>query len=153
MPLPNWVAEVISPITGLIDNLTFSGEEKAKAKLAVLNLQVDLATKALDYEARLIEAQSKIITAEAQGESWLQRNWRPLTMMVFTTIVAWNYILAPSIAYLFSAFGWTSPPPPLAIADGMWDLLKLGIGGYVAGRSLEKIAGSVSDAFAAKSAQ
>lgn len=84
----------------------------------------------------LLESQTKIIVAEATGESWLQRNWRPLLMTVFGTIVANNYILAPYLGALFG-LKWGIE---LTIPPDMWSLLKLGVSGYVVGRSLEKIA-------------
>ncbi len=149
MPLPAWVGTILKPLSDIFDDAHFSGEEKAAAKLAVLNVQVSLAEKALEYEARLVEAQSKVIVAEAQGESWLQRNWRPVTMLTFTFIVAWNFIIAPFGTWLSGIFDWPVTPP-LPIPDGMWNLLLAGIGGYVAGRSLEKIADSVSGALATR---
>ena len=68
-----------------------------------------------------------VIRAEATGESWLQRNWRPLLMCLFGVIIANNYIIVP----LFST-------PKADIPPDMWELLKLGVGGYVVGRSVEK---------------
>ena len=81
----------------------------------------------------LSKLQSSTIIAEEQGESWLQRNWRPLTMLVFVAIIANNYLLYPYIS-LF----WHSAPF-LVIPPDMWGLLKLGLGGYVVGRTGEKI--------------
>lgn len=56
-------------------------------------------------------------------------------MLSITAIVVNNYILAP---YLQAAFGWwwsvTLDLPP-----EMWTLLTVGVGGYVVGRSGEKI--------------
>jgi hypothetical protein len=74
-----------------------------------------------------LEAAAKIIVAEAQGESWLQRNWRPLLMVMFGVIIANNYLVVP----LFNT-------PAALIPPDMWDLLKLGVGGYVVGRTVEK---------------
>ena len=72
------------------------------------------------------------MTAEAKGESWLQRNWRPLNMMVFVFIVANNYIIAP-YAQAISGTSVSLPTPP-----DLWVLIKIGLGGYVVGRSAEK---------------
>jgi len=55
-------------------------------------------------------------------------------MLTFVAIIANNYILAP---YLQAMFGWSVA---LDIPPDMWDLLKLGLGGYMIGRSGEKIA-------------
>jgi len=53
-------------------------------------------------------------------------------MLVFVAIIANNYIVAPYLQAMFHV-GLTLTIPP-----EMWDLLKLGSGGYVAGRSMEK---------------
>ena len=97
---------------------------------ARLKAGIQQAVLAADAEA--LKAQAGIVTAEAQGESWLQRNWRPLTMMVFVFIVFNNYILAP---YLQTMAGWSVS---LATPPDLWALIKLGLGGYVVGRSAEK---------------
>ena len=76
--------------------------------------------------------QTDIIIAEAKG-NWLQRSWRPILMLSFGFIVIYVKFIAP-------LFGFTIPP----LENEFWDLLQLGIGGYVVGRSAEKIAKSVT---------
>ncbi len=80
-----------------------------------------------ERETKVIEAKKDVIIAEAQGGSWLQRNWRPITMLVFVYIIAHNFIFAQLLSL-----------PILDIPPDMWSLLKLGIGGYIMGRSAEK---------------
>lgn len=67
-----------------------------------------------------------------ESQSWLARSWRPLTMLTFTYIIAHSFVLAP-------LFGLEVLPIP----PDMWELLKLGMGGYIIGRSAEKIAPAV----------
>ncbi|WP_197053315.1 3TM-type holin [Litchfieldella xinjiangensis] len=86
-----------------------------------------------DLEAIRIEAQASVITAEANGESYLQRNWRPILMLVITAIVANNYIIAP---YLGAMFGSALT---LDLPERLWDLMTLGVGGYIGGRTIEKV--------------
>ncbi len=81
----------------------------------------------LTGQMKEIESAASIIVAEAKGDSWLQRSWRPLLMCLFGVIIANNYLVVP----LFGT-------PAAAIPPDMWDLLKLGVGGYVLGRSVEK---------------
>ena len=98
------------------------------------NKQLELIQKLNEIEADIIESKAKIITAEAKSEHFLTSTWRPITMLVFTFIIANNYILVP----YFQAFGLDIPT--LQISDKMWNLLSIGLGGYVVGRSAEKIA-------------
>ncbi len=98
-----------------------SSEEKTRIILAEL-----------DSLEKSIETQASIIVAEAQGASWLQRNWRPGLMALFGVIIFNNYILNPWISVLFDV------EVVMEIPEEMWGLLKLGIGGYIVGRSTEK---------------
>ncbi|MCH2037742.1 MAG: holin family protein [Rickettsiales bacterium] len=108
----------------MIDKIFPDPAEKARA-------QALLIEKEKEGELQEIEASMKVIVAEARG-SYLQRNWRPITMLVFVAIIANNYILYPYLS-LF----WRDAPV-LELAPEMWDVLKIGIGGYIAGRSVEK---------------
>lgn len=99
-------------------------KEKAKVKLAELAAKGELAE---------LEGSLKAILAEMNG-NWLQRSWRPILMLTIVAIVANNYLLYPYIS-LF----WTNAPV-LELPDKLWNLMQIGLGGYVAGRSAEKIA-------------
>jgi len=83
-------------------------------------------------ELAQLTAQSGNIQAEVKSGNWLAAAWRPILMLVFTAIVANNYILAPYLQAMFHV-GLT-----LELPDQMWELLKIGVGGYVVGRSVEK---------------
>ncbi len=93
----------------------------------MFKMEMAMSSKFMDYERQLLESKTKIITAEAQGQSVLQRTWRPITMLTFLVLVVCD------------SFGWLANP----LADQAWTLLQIGLGGYVTGRSLEKIAPSI----------
>ena len=127
----NWfslASSLFKPVADLVDNLHTSEEERLQCKAALLQAQTEFLGKALDYEKTTLEVRGKIVAAEATGQSFLQRNWRPIIMLEFGFIIAWNYVISP----LFSA-------PSLDIPPDMWGLLKIGLGGYVIGRSAEKV--------------
>lgn len=139
MPLPSWLLTLLDPAVKLIDELHFSGEEKAQLKIAMIEAQTTCAQRIAEYELKLLDSQQAIVVAEAQGESWLQRNWRPLTMLVFVFVIAWNYVISPLLAWASGARA-----PILEIPEGMWTLLQIGIGGYVGLRSAEKIVDTIA---------
>lgn len=114
------IGPLLGGLFGLIDKSVQDRDQAAKIK-------AELQTMVLSGDLRELEAAARIIAAEAAGESWLQRNWRPLLMLLFGIIIANNYLLAP----LFGT-------PQALIPPDMWALLKLGLGGYVVGRSAEK---------------
>lgn len=125
MALPALAAALIPALAKLLDRAIPDPEARARA-------QAELTQSLMMGELRELEAAAAVIRAEAEGESWLQRNWRPLLMCVFGAIVANNYILAPYMQALFSF------SVALAVPEPMWELLKLGVGGYILGRSGEK---------------
>ncbi len=106
-------------------------------------IEAELAKEMFSADSEFYKAAGAIITAEAQGESWMQRNWRPLTMLTFVFIIANNYIIAPYVQFAFTFFGSDMVLPTLEIPAGMWGLLQIGIGGYVASRGIEKTIKSV----------
>lgn len=118
------VGSVAAPLLkGLFDVVDQAVEDKD----AAARIKATLQQRVLDGRMKELEAAAGVIVAEARGESWLQRSWRPLLMVLFGVIVANNYLVVP----LFGT-------PVAEIPPDMWDLLKLGVGGYVVGRSAEK---------------
>lgn len=78
-------------------------------------------------EIALIEAQSDVIMSEAKGEGYLQKNWRPITMLTFVSLIVAKWLG-------FTAEGIT---PELEMQ--LLEIIKVGLGGYVIGRSAEKV--------------
>lgn len=112
---------VIKEIGNVIDNLFTSDEERMQAKNQMLKV---LKQQQLELQ----RLQTEIIVAEANG-NWLQRSWRPILMLAFGFIVIYVKFLAP-------LFDLKIPE----LENEFWNLLQIGIGGYVIGRTGEKIA-------------
>lgn len=87
-------------------------------------------------DAREIEALAGIVQSEVQGESTIQRVWRPITMLVFLALVVWIAVFAPILGLQDESVEALSGVPA-----NLWYLLMLGMGGYIGGRSAEKIVG------------
>jgi len=83
-------------------------------------------------------AQSDIVKTEAASTHWLAANWRPLTMLTFTGLIVARW------------FGWAAPNLGDQEYLKLWDIVQLGLGGYVIGRSVEKVAGPLADAMKRK---
>jgi hypothetical protein len=119
------LATILGLVPSILDKVIPDPVERDKAKLEFMKQQQSgLLTE--------LQGQIDIIQEEAKSEHWLTANWRPLTMLTFVVIIANNYILYPYLS-LF----WPEAPQ-LSIPPDMWDLLKIGLGGYVVGRSAEK---------------
>ena len=83
----------------------------------------------------MFAAQADIVKTEAASSNWLAASWRPITMLTFTALIVARW------------FGWAAPNLSEAEYLKLWDIVQLGLGGYVVGRSVEKIAPSIADAF------
>ena len=79
-------------------------------------------------------AQAQIVQAEAASSNWLASSWRPITMLTFVVLIVARW------------FGWAAPNLSEAEYLKLWDIVQLGLGGYVIGRSVEKIVPSVAGA-------
>ena len=90
-------------------------------------LKADIAMQAMRQDSEELRAATSIILAEATGDSWLQRNWRPLLMLWFAGLVGAHWL------------GFTPPNLPEPVVINLLDIVQVGVGGYVLGRSGEKM--------------
>lgn len=111
----------------LIDRLWPDPEQKAQAQIALL----ELAQKG---ELTEFTARAEIVKAEAASSHWLAANWRPLVMLTFAGLIVARW------------FGWAAPNLTEAEYLKLWSIVEFGLGGYVVGRSVEKIAPSIAEA-------
>ena len=123
MSLLDMISRVFTPLATLIDDLHTSDEERDAARIALVAAQNQALVLTLDLEREKLAARASLIAAEIGGQSWLQRNWRPITMLSFLTLV------------ILDAFGLLV----FRLSDEAWLLLQIGLGGYVVGRSAEKM--------------
>jgi hypothetical protein len=123
MDILSFIGGIFKPATDLINNMHTSTEEKLTLKNKLTVIENTMTAKVIDYETKLLAAKTSIITAEATGESWMQRNWRPITMLTFLGLVVCD------------SFGWLANP----LAGEAWTLLQIGLGGYVTSRGVEKV--------------
>jgi hypothetical protein len=118
------LAPVVSKIVG---NLFPDPTEKAKAEAEAMR-------QLLAAQSEIEQAAAKIIQTEAASAHWLAANWRPLTMLTFCGLIVARW------------FGWAAPNLSEAEYLKLWSIVEFGLGGYVVGRSVEKIAPSIAGA-------
>ena len=123
---------VLAPILGkVVGNLFPDPEQKAKAEQEVL-------VQLMQHQQQIETAAASIIQAEAASSHWLAANWRPITMLVFLGLIVARW------------FGWAAPNLAEAEYIKLWSIVEFGLGGYVVGRSVEKIAPGIADALKRK---
>ena len=120
-PIGELVKAVASPILNIIDKAV---PDKTQAN----QLKSDIQNALINLDTKVLESQTKAIVAEAQGESWMQRNWRPTTMLTFTGLIVAHWL------------GFTPENLPEDQVMALLEIVKIGLAGYVVGRSAEKFA-------------
>jgi len=134
MNLLGIIKDIFKPAVQLVDELHTSDEERLAHKAATLDTYAKALEAALSHEMEGLKARAAIVEAEAKSEHWLTATWRPITMLTFVCLV-----VADQTGLL--AF---------RLAEEAWTLLQVGLGGYVVGRSAEKVAPGVIKALKAR---
>lgn len=126
------VVSIAERVTGM------AGQEAVNAMHDKPELLLEFQNHLLSAFETEVKAQRDVIVAEAQSESWITRNWRPLTMLTFVGLLVAKW------------FGFTAPGVTEAEQLSLMEIIKYGLSGYVAGRSAEKIAPMLAGMFSKK---
>ena len=116
------------PIVGdVLDKIIPDPAAQAEAKLKLM----ELAQKG---EFTEMTTKADIIKAETTSESWLAQSWRPIMMLTFGALIVARWL------------GYAAPGISQEEVLKLWNIVELGITGYVVGRSVEKIVPSITEA-------
>ena len=141
MPLPiplilNVVTGLMSgPISKVLDAYIKDTELRRK-------LQADLEVNLTNHLGKSLELEQTVVLEEVRSEHWLTRSWRPILMLSLLGFLVFVGIVLP-LADLVAGYSLPFNPRWQALPPQFWDFLSIGVGGYIGGRSLEKIAGQV----------
>lgn len=116
----NLIGTIGGKVLDIVDDVVEDKDEANKLKF-------EIQRRLIESKSQEMESAAKIVLAEAQG-SWLQRNWRPLLMVTFAALVVAHW------------FGLTASNIPESVQNSLLNIVMIGVGGYVVGRSGEKIA-------------
>jgi hypothetical protein len=125
------IGKVLEPVFNIIDKAITDKDEANRLKAEI---RMQMASQNHEQLTEHLKSATSIILAEAKG-GWLQRNWRPMLMLTTIAIVANNYIIYPYLS-LF----WPDAVTILELPDWLFKVMLVGVGGYVGGRSVEKLA-------------
>ena len=126
------ILPALVPILGkALGNLIPDPAVKAQA-------EAEIAKQLLASSAELERAAGDIVLAEARSEHFLAACWRPILMLTFGALIVARWL------------GYSAPGISEAEVLKLWDIVQLGLGGYVIGRSAEKIAPQIADALKRK---
>ena len=124
------IVGIVGKIAGSVADRIFPDPEH---ELKRVELQQALQSAVLERTSEIEKAAAEVVKAEAQGQNWLQRTWRPITMLVFVALIVARWL------------GWSAPNLTEAEALKLWDIVEIGLGGYVIGRTAEKVLPALVD--------
>ncbi len=100
--------------------------------------------KSLEIDGKQIAAQQSVLMKELDG-SWMQRNWRPIAMLVFVALLVYHIIIVSLVNAIWGV--GTIPLDNVSIVGSVQyeiiQVIKWGMGGYIVGRSVEKTAKTI----------
>lgn len=117
---------LLASILAIVGKIIPDPEARAKAQLDLLKLHQD-------GQLAELNAAVQVLLAESNG-NWLQRSWRPILMLTFGGLIVARW------------FGFSAPNLGPDEYLELWGIVKLAMGGYVIGRSVEKTAPAIADA-------
>ena len=127
-----FLGDIIQAVVGIGGKVIDKIAGDKISEQAKLELQNNLAIELLKADWSAVQKQFDVIITEAKG-NWLQKSWRPILMLSVVAIVVNNYIIFPYV----QLFGFKAVL--LELPEKLWNLLTIGVGGYVVGRSAEKV--------------
>ena len=117
---------ILGAVAPLIKTLFKTIDKTIENKADVERIKQSIQQQLLSGQLKELEAQAAIIVAESKG-GVLQRNWRPLLMIIFAGLIVAHW------------FGYTAPNIPESVQNSLLNIVLVGMGGYIVGRSSEKI--------------
>lgn len=131
--ITSFVGGIFKPAADLIDNIHTSEEEKLKLRNELEAMRFQLQDKLLGYESQLLENRTSLIRAETEKGNVFVQSWRPALMVIFALLIVSKWL------------GFSAPGISEAVELELFSIVKLGMGGYVIGRSAEKVVDKIKD--------
>lgn len=116
----------------ILEKLIPDPAARAEQQLKLYELEQRGELAEMQGDIQIILARAGIIKSEAESQSWLTSNWRPLLMLTFGALIVARWL------------GFAAPNISEAEMLKLWDIVQLGLGGYVIGRSVEQIVKNVA---------
>lgn len=136
--LSGGLSGILDGVKGIIGSFVTDPNAKLQATQKLAELEVSFKEKQIEAERDFAASQASVVIAEAKSDSWLARNWRPITMLTFVFIIVWNYVIVGTIGAFYPVVHVIQVPPD------MWNLLEIGIGGYIGARTVEKVVDKIT---------
>jgi len=119
------ILDIIKLVLPVFDKLIPDVNAREKAK-------EELTKTLLENQTAIMGAMKDTMAADAASESWLTRSARPIVVMWSLAMITW-VVLSPIFNLQTATLTALSGVP-----DSLWNLVSVGIGGYMLARTVEK---------------
>jgi hypothetical protein len=119
------------PVLDIVDKLVPDADLKSR-------LKAEIRTSLARRDVALIAARRQAVLSELRSDSWMTRSWRPALMFLLMIFLLFFGLIVP-LMELLAGQPLAIEPHLDRIPEPLWNLLALGVGGYVGGRTVEKI--------------
>lgn len=106
--------------------------------------QLELRQSLESEYTKQMALQADVIKQETQSESWLTRNWRPITASLFVGMLVLYFIMYTVVPYVIVICDldlYINQDPGLN--DQLIEVIEICLGGYIGGRSVERVAKAI----------
>lgn len=121
-----WIMGLFTTISGFFSGLFGYKQEQAKTVQGAL----EVLKSVNDTDGQSMTAAAQVLSAILTQGSWLEKTWRPVFMVVLMGIV---------ISFWFGYVPPSFNDPMTPMMQQVWDLLKIGLGGYLPLRTIDKL--------------
>ena len=122
MGMFSFITDLFTPATELIDDLHYSGEEKAELKNVLAGIQAKTNAKFIDLELAVLNARKEMSIAESKSDHAIVYSWRPIVSLVLISLI------------VLDSFG------VIRASQDLYTLATAFLGLTTAGRGIEKAA-------------
>ena len=119
------IEQLIGPVVDLLKRIIPDPVERER-------ITAEVTKTLVENEKAALEAASSTMAADAASEGWLTRAARPI-------VVLWSLAIVTAVVGETAFFGSANIVKSLqAVPDFLWNLIAVGIGGYMVLRSVDK---------------
>lgn len=124
------IGDTIAKVVGVFK---LSPEQAAQHAEDLTKIAADATAKQTDAAITEMNAAKDVILAEANSQSWLPRNVRPLLLLI------WGFTITANAFIPLIARYWVPGLVPFQLDPWIYKLTAIGFTGYVTARTWEKV--------------
>jgi hypothetical protein len=117
------IPAIIASITGILNRIIPDANKR-------IEVEAEIQRALLSNQAAIYDAMKEVMAADAGSESVLTRNARPLVVMWCLVMITW-VVVSPMFGLQVATIAAIK-----AVPSDLWNLVMVGIGGYILAKSV-----------------